>query len=42
MIMDKNFDKPFVVIDLDSGRYTLENEGHEKYNETKRLFKNDC
>lgn len=26
-------EKPFVVIDLGSGSYLLENEGHEKYNE---------
>lgn len=28
-------DKPFVVIDLGSGSYLLENEGHEKYNEVR-------
>ena len=34
--MEKNrFDKPFVVIDLGSGSYLQDSEGHEKYNETR-------
>lgn len=29
----RKFDKPFVVIDLGSGSYLQDSEGHEKYNE---------
>lgn len=29
------FDKPFVVVDMGSGSYTVDSEGHEKFNETK-------
>lgn len=32
---ESKFDKPFVVIDLGSGSYTIDSEGHEKYNESK-------
>lgn len=31
--MEDFTNKPFVVVDLGSGSYLLENEGHEKYNE---------
>ena len=31
-------EKPFVVVDLFSGSYTLDNEGHEKYNTVRNSF----
>ncbi|MDE6298155.1 MAG: hypothetical protein K2M10_00715 [Muribaculaceae bacterium] len=35
---ESKFDKPFVVIDLGSGRYTIDSEGHEKHNELKNTL----